>query len=445
MRALRFSFLSELFSLFSVALLIDYFFFQGDRFWELQLHPFFFIVILVSIQYGTNKGLIASFLSTIILLTWNIPKQSLSQDLFDFLFYISYRPMLWIALAILLGEFRDKYFLSLDSVQKKLSLMEKQAAEFCRAYELLDKERVRLEMNLTSHPSTVQFLNKIADKTKTLDHKEILNSLLDLTDLLMKPKKCSWFLFKNSNLKMVAQNGWKGKDKFLDSFSPSYELYREVVELKRVLCVTNPEDVPILMEQGVLAGPLYNKKSGKVFGMIKIEDMDFLGLNLTSVETFKILCDWLGTLLDTSLRFQQSQNNVPPSPQDHLMPLEYYKYFSKFLLQLSNRVSLESHTIYLGLSEKTSTNFEFKIRVKEVLMDIFHGVERGSVFIFEDSPMKMNLRYLILLPNTSLVEAQVISKKLDGILALGLGTQGNKKPFILSINSMESFELNKQQ
>ena len=443
MRALRYSFYSELFGAFAILLLVDYFFFQGDRFWELQLHPFFLIVILVSVQYGTNKGLIASVVSTVILLAWNIPKQSLSQDLFDFLFYISYRPMLWIGLAILLGGVRDKYILSLDSVRKKLSLMEKQAAEFCKAYELLDKERFRLEMNLTSHPSAVQFLNKFADKTKTLNHKEILDSLLDLTDALIKPKKCSWFLFKNSSLKMVAQNGWKGKDNFLDSFSPSSELYREIIEHKRVLSVTNPEDVPILKGQGVLAGPLYNGDSGKVFGMIKIEDMDFLGLNLTNIETFKVFCDWLGTILDISTRFQHSQNIVPKSPEEHPMPMEYYKYFSIFLLQLSNIVSLESHTIYLSLSEKASTNFEFQIRVKEALMAIFNGVERSSVFIFEDSPI--NLGYLILLPNTSLVEAQVILKKLDGLLALELRTQDNIKPFDLSIDSVESFELNQQK
>jgi hypothetical protein len=442
MKSLRFSYLSELFGLFLIALLVDYFFFQGDRFWSLQLHPFFFIVILVSIQYGTNKGLIAAALSTVILLAWNIPKQSLSQDLFDFLFYISYRPMLWIALAILLGGFRDKYYLRLDTARNKLSHMEKQAGEFCRAYKLLDEERIRLEKGLTSHQSNVQFLKLIADKTKTLDHQEILDSPLDFTDVLIKPKKCSWFPFNNANLEMLYHNGWNRKDNFIKSFSPSSDLYQEIIEHKRILCVTNPEDVPILSDQGVLAGPIYNKDSGEVYGMIKIEDMDFLGVNLTNIETFKVLCDWLGTLLDTSLRFQQSQNNVPSSQQDQLMPLEYYKYFSKFLLQLSNRVSLESHTIYLSLSEKASTSFEFQIRVKEVLMDIFQGVEKSSVFIFENSPI--NLGFLILLPNTSLVEAQIISNKLDDVLSLELGTEDNQKPFVLSINSMENFELKEQ-
>ena len=307
MQIFRLSFIGELLVLFSVTLGIDQLFFDGDRFWEIQLHPFFFIVILVSIQYGTNKGLIAALLSTFLILAGNIPKQSFSQDLFEYLFHVSYRPMLWIALAILLGGFRDKYLRNLGSAQTNLISMEKQALEFSRAYKILDKERNRLEINLTSQQNSVHFLNKIASKTRNMDPGEIFNNLLDFTDALIKPEKCSWYYLKNSKLTLVAQRGWEEEDRYFDSFLPRSSLYQEIIDYKRFLCVTSSKDEPFLMEQGVLAGPLYDKKSGKVYGMIKIEDIGFLGLNLTNIENFKVLCEWLGTLLETSMRFQQSQ------------------------------------------------------------------------------------------------------------------------------------------
>ena len=438
MQIFRFSYLWEILLLFSIVLGIDHYFFNGDRFWEVQLHPFFFIVVLISVQYGTNKGLITAVLSTVFLLAGNLPKQALSQDLFEYLFYISYRPMLWVALAILLGGFRDKYYRNLESAQEKLIAKEKQADEFCRAYKLLDKERNRLEINLTSQLNSVPLFNKIAEKTKTLDPGEIFNSLLDITQAHIKPEKCSWFKLKNYKLELASQKGWKEEDRYFDSFSPPSRLYQEVIENKQFLSVTNSQDEPFLMEQGVLAGPIYSRDTGKVYGMIKIENMGFLGLNLTVLETFKGLCEWLGKLLETSIQYQKSQRRILPRPQEYLFPQKEFRHASEFLLHLSNRVSFESHTIDLRLSENTSLNPDIHKRLKRIMVQQFRRDSRKTDLIFENS--KSKLGYIILLPNTSLTEAQYVSKKLCGVLTRELATSGADKPFLMTINSLEKIK-----
>lgn len=71
---LRATALIEMAIFFAVALGLDALVFDGDRFREVAPHPFWALVILVSLQYGTNEGLLAAIFSSAALLVGNIPR-----------------------------------------------------------------------------------------------------------------------------------------------------------------------------------------------------------------------------------------------------------------------------------------------------------------------------------------------------------------------------------
>jgi hypothetical protein len=88
------------------ALAIDWLFLDGTRFRSMSLHPFWILVLLVTVQYGTNAGLFAAIASTAALLAGNVPIQPAFQDRFQWLFEIMRLPLLWCLTAVTLGELR---------------------------------------------------------------------------------------------------------------------------------------------------------------------------------------------------------------------------------------------------------------------------------------------------------------------------------------------------
>ena len=115
---------------FAVALAIDTLAFGGDRFRDVAPHPFWAVVVLVSLQYGTNEGLIAAVASSAALLIGNIPPQPLSLDsnkftaqfhfIAFFVFILLYREEL---LRVIFGKLSDCsawLTLLLDTLSKML-------------------------------------------------------------------------------------------------------------------------------------------------------------------------------------------------------------------------------------------------------------------------------------------------------------------------------------
>ena len=63
----------------TVALILDYVFFSGNRFWDVAPHPFWPLVLLISAQYGTSEGLFAAALAATALLAGKLPSRNMSQ------------------------------------------------------------------------------------------------------------------------------------------------------------------------------------------------------------------------------------------------------------------------------------------------------------------------------------------------------------------------------
>src|ERR1051325_8904394 len=106
---IRLSAIVEPFAFLGIALLLDQFYFAGNRFWTLEPHPFWLLVALVSVQYGTNEGVFAAAASAIVLLSGKLPVQSIDTDFYAHVLHLGARPLLWLVSAIMLGELRNRH------------------------------------------------------------------------------------------------------------------------------------------------------------------------------------------------------------------------------------------------------------------------------------------------------------------------------------------------
>lgn len=97
--------LLEIVVLFAILLLADWLH-PGIELSDIRPHPFWIPVLLLSLQYGTVSGLIAAAVAIGLTAGSGFPEQGSSETYFSYLLKIWIEPMLWLAAAVLIGQFR---------------------------------------------------------------------------------------------------------------------------------------------------------------------------------------------------------------------------------------------------------------------------------------------------------------------------------------------------
>jgi len=433
MAKIKNSFWYEFLFIFAIVLAADYFFFAGDRFWGINPHPFFFIVLLAGVQYGAAEGLITALVATIVLLFGNLPEQTFSQDIFKYYLNILNQPLIWMASAVVFGGYRDKFVRERGSLQEKLAHSEKQAKVFSTACQVLDFERKRLETHVSGQSSFMLTLHQAALNMGAVEPDQMLDNILEITRKVMKAEKCSWFTTHNSVLEADCDLGWEIEDPYSRVFIAFSPLFQEVVGRQRILSITDPEDEKILAGQGMLAGPLVNSTTGKVYGMLKIEKLNFLSLNFQSVQTFKVLCEWLSALFEPDSSLREETTVINPSVYKLSSSKDYIDRLSHFLTQLADKGRIKSQTIVLRPPESIYLDPDWEQNMRKVLNEALQNIlgNRGLFF----AGKKKNREYIVVLPNVSLEQAKTIFSQLMGVLRDRLGNTFISE-FVVSIRSV---------
>lgn len=434
MPKLRLVFLLEIPIILIGLLAMDHFLLAGDRMWGIYPHPFLFVVLIASIQYGTNEGCLTAFFATLALLVGNMPEQTVSQGLYDYIFEVSSRPLLWFGSAVVFGGFTDRRQRQRRTLSSDLSNAQKQAEVFSTAYQQLDKERTRLETHLSGQSQTMLSLHRVVRNMEKLEPGKTFSNLLEITQEVMKSEKCSWFALQGTQLQMDSQSGWESDERYSQVFSSESALFREVVGRQRTLSVTNVEDQQIMENEGIMAGPLINTETGEIYGMLKIEQLDFTGLHLSSIETFKALCEWLGTHFGTVSRYKHARSEMIQNPDNKLLSKRYFEHLSDFLQHLSTRAGFESTTITVRAADGATFDNLFRREIEKTLRETVQALIRKTDLIFEGEGKE--LEFVLMLANTPLDKAQKVSDKLMDALKLHLGDKMNRSDFSITIGSL---------
>jgi hypothetical protein len=278
---------------------------DGNRFADLSPHPFWAIVLLAAAQYGTREGLVAALLCTGALLAGRLPEQEFGEDLYTWLLRVSATPVPWFIAGVVLGEIRDSHRRKAEVLVESLAELRDQSFAISQAYEQLSATKDELEARVAGQVRTVRALYAAARAIERQGTDEVLIGVATLVRSVLNPAKFSLFLLDAGMLEAAATEGWSADERYVNAFDASSRLFQAVVGERHILTAVSPEHEAILDDQGVLAGPLVSKASAKVVGMLKVEAIPFTELNPTTVQNFRILCDWIGTAYDNALRYEQ--------------------------------------------------------------------------------------------------------------------------------------------
>ncbi|MFH1573061.1 MAG: hypothetical protein ABIG68_03715 [Acidobacteriota bacterium] len=226
---LRRSALVETLLFLGAALVMDRLFFAGDSYAQIALHPFWVLVLLMSVQYGTGEGLTAATLSTVCLLAGNLPEQGLSQDRYEYLLSVCRLPLLWFVTALILGEIRMRHVRERDTLHDDLAAVRKQQAELSQACQDLAVAKETLESRVAAQMNTALTIYEAAREMEKLEPAEVLRGMSDVVRALMKPEKFSIYILREDHLELAIEEGWTPAERSARAFTSHTGIFREVV------------------------------------------------------------------------------------------------------------------------------------------------------------------------------------------------------------------------
>lgn len=307
---IRVSALVEGSSFFAIALLIDSIMGDGARFSSLLPHPFWAILLLISVQYGAKEALLCALAASACLLIGNMPPQDINENSYDYIFRVIHLPILWVSTGAILGAIRSRHLHEKKRLDEKLVYTETMNDTITQAYQHLRRAKEGLELRLAEEQHSSIVVYEAAKALETIDQRKLLKAVKNIVSTTLKPAKFSIYAAQPMGLESIACHGWNNEEQYALSFPVNSPLYNSIMVEKRVVCVVNEEDERVLARQGILAGPIIDSQTKEIFGMLKIEETGILSVGMRSVEIFKVLCEWIGMAYANARKYQIATGKV---------------------------------------------------------------------------------------------------------------------------------------
>lgn len=298
---LQWSALLEIFIFIVGAFLIDHFLFDGTRFRQVEPHPYWVMVLLVSVQYGTRMGIVSAVAASVLFIVGNVPEQTLQQNMHEWFFSAYKLPILWLITSIIVGEISVRRISARRRLKEQLDDRIQREATLLKSFNNVNHLKEKLEVRIAGQSRTARKTLKAARDLENLEPMQVLMRSQVLVENMLEPEKYSVFIFKNKILELVFEKGWRD-DEFAKEFNADTPLYKAITADWKILSVTNADDEIILDQQGVLAGPLIIPRTGEVVGMLKIEKHNFSQLSLNTIKDFNSICQWIGSIYGKSIQ-----------------------------------------------------------------------------------------------------------------------------------------------
>ena len=431
---LRYSALLEIALLLGGVLLIDRLFFDGTRFRSVALHPFWLAVVLASVQYGTNAGLAAALASTVALVTGNLPPRELFQDRFAWMFETVRLPMLWFAAGIVLGELRTRQMRESEKLRRDLGEISRRENVLADAYKRLEAAKEALETRVAGQLRTALGMYEAAKGIEKLEPAEVLLGVAKLVRSVMNAERFSLYLLENGALELALAEGGAAAGALPRFYDSQTRLFQEIVGRQRVLSVANPEDELMLAGTGMIAAPIVVAGTGRVLGMLKIEKLGFLDLNFSNVQTFQVLCQWIGTAYENALRYQTARAEAVVNSDTELFAYGFLARQLALLELLAKRIGFDVTMIVMRLENPEELAAEQQNRVPPALSRAVKRVLRRSDLAFDYR--RTGREFALVLPATRIEGAQVAIEKLQAALERELETEAPEARFTFGVQAI---------
>jgi len=440
---LRVSAIAEILLFHIFMIVLSHFIDSGERFIDFHPHPFWIILLLIIIQYGVNESIFCVFIMVGSLYICNKPEPLITESLYEYWERLSFLPFLWTTAAIVLGKLRTKKENVIEKLHIDLREKELQSEAIADAYRKLQKINEAQERRLASEVTSAL---KIYEAAKTLEALELDKSIAGINDIVisvLNPEKFSFYLLDKDKLELQSNTAWGSDDKFVRLFDPSHNIFKAIIQGKKILSILNDDDISVLGEEGVLAGPIIDPKTSQVYGMLKIEALPFKQLTLRTVHMFKILCEWVGMAVGNIEKIKSMEDNSFLDHNDMIYSYNFFKLQQDFLRALAQRMKFHLTKLNIKIVKIENVPVELREELAKRFGEIIRTTLRKVDLVFD---AKNELQeFIVLLPGTPIENVKLVIKKIEEALLADPFMTPAKFSFTIMDMMNDNFKANREQ
>lgn len=236
---------------------------------NLEPSPYWLPILLLSLQYGTVAGLLAAVAATFAHVMGGLPEQNIDEHHFAYLLRVWSLPILWIAVSLVLGQFRLRQIELKQRYVDGLTQRTKEANALTGYVHDLERRCRELERHITS--SGTQGGGGVLDALTALGTpgSDLQDVLERLCQAAFPNAQLSVYAVLPAALEAVFAAG--GTVSAARRIASDHSLYRAVVSERQHISVLDAAGEKALGGEGLAAVPIVHDETGRVIGILKLD------------------------------------------------------------------------------------------------------------------------------------------------------------------------------
>ena len=291
-------------------------------------NPLWLPVIVLSLQHGTLAGITAAVAASGLFLSEGLPPAVLSEDLYQYTGRVFVEPIGWTCAALLIGHVRDRQIRERSELQAELAERE----QHCRAVaELCDDLRKRAEMlerhiaanAMSSHADIVEAVCSLHESDLTNFTDRLSRFIL----LMTGASEFALYLLQNNELRIaidVPNEPSNPAEMVVPAHDPLFEAVvnsrktllslpldpvipaarlTQIIQQGRtpLVLAARAADGDLLDHRGTVIGPLLDRSSHQVIGMLRIGGGNLVDFPEDIERKFTLACSEISRLLGRAI------------------------------------------------------------------------------------------------------------------------------------------------
>lgn len=292
----------ECIALFGVLLLIDRFATGGTAFAGIHPNPYWLPVLVLSLAYGTEAGLVAAFAASVI---WLSHRDSVvaQGDYLDRLLQLSLTPLLWFLVAALVGEVTILRRRRMARLRRDATAARGNVDRLSQAYQQLTTTNRALQVRIAVDAGTTGRIVALAADLSARDAGVRRTAIVELIATAAATTDFTCYRIDRDGALRVWLRGTSATPR--PDIIPTPLLAR-IRTTRRTLCVVHPDDRALLTDIGVAAVPLVSD-DGHGIGCLVVHTLPFAALNTQSIAELSEIGTWLPHLVEDGAPATQGQ------------------------------------------------------------------------------------------------------------------------------------------
>lgn len=260
-------------------------------------HPYWLPVLVMALAYGTEIGLVASLVATVLWLSQN---SQLAQpgDYLDRLLRLSLTPLLWFLVAAVVGEVTNLRLRRARRANRERDAARTDAARLQEAYQQLADSNRAMQVRLAVDDGATGRIVALACATQLADTAPRRAAARDLVTLAARTDDFTCYRFEEDGGVRVWLRGIGAAAR--PDILPM-PLVQRMSRHPALLSVANVDDRAMLADVGVAAVPLIGADR-RVRGCLVVHKTRFATMTTQTTAELVEIGTWLPRLIDEDLR-----------------------------------------------------------------------------------------------------------------------------------------------